>query len=654
MIPTSYLRTLAGVALILACTCAGSAQAGYLPMVPTLQPYQATSPDGIWTLEVFPSHRYGSGPSETVLSKGKEIVWKKTLPYTFWRACVTDEGYVGGFGYSLGPMGGDPWGKFAGAEGGGDFLVRILDPTGKTVHAETSDRGGLFGGYTGYVPQPCAGEFHFMPETNTMTLFMARDVLRTYRVGPNHGLLSALTPKFDGLSKKRIGMDTVQVIPNSPLFLFRFEWWEEGENEIITVGSVFALMDPSGKFVWKFEDQDTLPKDWETRQPDLVVSAQSLAPAADPNDPFAGDDADPDPFEPDPFAPNPNPAPEPEEQKIVPPKPVASFDLYLDSTGERITFTLSLAPEQKWQVAESKRRKWSPPDPDNVPSSVQRFAPKRLGELRFQPRDSAPLKGISAVALGPKDTIHVLDQHSDTIHVFNLAGTHLRSCQPTDATRLLDGYDAEISVDAEGTVYAKADKDFPILGTTYKDKYTTPDRYLVFSKEGKQHPKDTIELPHFKNLDNIERRADGLWLDHIRGLALSQDGHFAIRSEIAGNSFGGFVTSFPLPPSHKPHQVIDIYEADGTPVRTIDFTEGESFEHIAFDGQTILATRQWYPKHRDVFVLKADGSKIGVFQADESLAKSDTDLVPFLLKEGKEMLLIDLKSARGFRYATPE
>lgn len=654
MIPTTNLRALRRAALLLACSLVSTVQAGYLPMVPTLQPYRATSPDGVWTFEVFPSHRFGSGPSEALLSKGKEIVWKKKLPFTFWRACVTDDGYIGGFGYSLGPMGGDPWGQFGGDKGGGDFLVRILDPTGRTIHAETTGRGGLFGGYTGYVPPPNASELLFTPESNVMTLFMTGDLLRSYRLGANPGLISGFNPKFGPLSDKRIIMDTVQVLPNSPLFLFRFEWWEEDKEEIITVGSVFALMNPTGTFIWKFEDQHTLPKDWETHQPDLVISAQSLAPAIDPDDPFAGGDDHPEDPNEDPFAPDPNPAPEPEKKKPVPPKPVASFDIYLESTKERITFTFSSKEEKDWLVAESKRRKWTPPDPEKVPAKVPRFQATKRGVVAFHPRASAPLKELSAAAVGPNDTIHVLDKGSNTIHVFDVDGNHLRSCQPSDDTRLLDGYDAQLEVDGEGTIYAKADKDFPILGKVYKEKYTTPDRFLVFSKDGKQRPKDTTELPHLKQLQTAERRADGLWLDNVRGSARAPDGSFAIRSEIAGNEFGGFVTPFPLPPSHRPHQAIDLYKPDGTPVRTIDFTEGESFDRLAFDGQTIVATKQWYPKHQEVFVLKADGKKFGIFQADQVLDNEDTDLVPFLIKEGSEILVIDLKSARGFRYATPE
>jgi len=108
---------------ILTVVLAGSVHAGYPPYVPTLQPYQAVSPNGIYLFEVKPSHRYGSGPSLAILTKrdAKEIAWKRELPFTFWQACVDNDGTVGGFGYSKGPMGGDPW---ALDEDAGEFIVR--------------------------------------------------------------------------------------------------------------------------------------------------------------------------------------------------------------------------------------------------------------------------------------------------------------------------------------------------------------------------------------------------------------------------------------------------------------------------------------------------------------------------------------------------
>jgi hypothetical protein len=129
-----FLRILRRAFLVLG-ILAFQAEASSPVMIPILQPYQAVSPKGTWLLDVKPSDRYGSGSSTTTLSNKNtgEIVWTKELPYTFWQCCVTDDGFVGGYGYSKGLEF-----RFPPEKESGEFLVRILDPKGDVIHAETT------------------------------------------------------------------------------------------------------------------------------------------------------------------------------------------------------------------------------------------------------------------------------------------------------------------------------------------------------------------------------------------------------------------------------------------------------------------------------------------------------------------------------------
>jgi hypothetical protein len=95
---------------------------------PTLNPKTYASPSGKYALFVNPSDLYGRGKASYRLTLNGGEVWSAEKPYTFWEACVTDNGLVGGYAYSHG------WRGFseAGYEAGmGDFRVVIIDPRGK-------------------------------------------------------------------------------------------------------------------------------------------------------------------------------------------------------------------------------------------------------------------------------------------------------------------------------------------------------------------------------------------------------------------------------------------------------------------------------------------------------------------------------------------
>ena len=166
------IRCFCVITMILALPALG----GYGVTVPILQPYQVSSDNGAWLLDVQPSHRYGKGPSTAKLIRKEtgEIAWKQELPFTFWQCCVSDEGHVGGYAYSNGPMGGEPRNS---TNENGEFLVRILDPSGKVKYSETTDTGSI---PSFYEPNYYASWLDCDSSGGKMVIVMNNGTLRIY------------------------------------------------------------------------------------------------------------------------------------------------------------------------------------------------------------------------------------------------------------------------------------------------------------------------------------------------------------------------------------------------------------------------------------------------------------------------------------------
>jgi hypothetical protein len=151
----------------------------------------------------------------------------------------------------------------------------------------------------------------------------------------------------------------------------------------------------------------------------------------------------------------------------------------------------------------------------------------------------------------------------------------------------------------------------------------------------------------------LTRRADGQWLDFIRDVACAPDGSIAVFDSSRGNESGGFITPFPKLPGHLPAETITLYQADGTPIRTLDFTRYAALTQIAFDGKHILATSSYDPPTPIVYIFTADGKPVGALQMAEWAGKENVNLRAFIVSEGKEILAVDQVSGIVFRYQMP-
>jgi hypothetical protein len=103
----------------------------YLPGPQTIQPATLTSPSGEWTARLEPSSKFGDGPSHVTVSRGGERVWEADVPMTMWEACLSDDGHLAGYAYSIGLKVDVPK---------GEFIVAIFAPDGRELLHESAER----------------------------------------------------------------------------------------------------------------------------------------------------------------------------------------------------------------------------------------------------------------------------------------------------------------------------------------------------------------------------------------------------------------------------------------------------------------------------------------------------------------------------------
>ena len=662
------------------------AMASSPPFVPDLQPYQIISPNGTRVLLVEPSSRDGEGPGTTTLTNRTtgEVIWKRKLPYTFRQACVNNAGYVGGFGFTTGPRGNNDIGN----RRGGVIFVRILDPEGLVIHESITKRTASF-----YGASPSANALVYDVENNLMILWMGNGSFRYYHL--SRGTLShAVFPAIDQLPHREAYLTNVHAVPHTPILLLTFSHWTEKDDRTIP-GYVFALMNPKGDLIWNHHHQWTLPEDWEEIEGSKVLSIGF--PAAEPQDdedemdPFSANSSDIDPFsaDSDPFAPVDEDGTAPPPPSPPEPEPVTEFTLYLDGNegGERVTFqVLELVLEQgprqmpEWSVKEIKREPWSLPKGDELPPDLPRLTSPKLDEFRLLAPDGKPLAGLVDVILGPKERIHALQYDKGIIHVFDREGNYLHACTAGKGEQV-EKYGNAFTVDHEGNVYYRLEDLIRNEAGNYVD-HPKRGHALHFSPEGKRledtftlgkhgfghawyaQPNDSVMLiehipgryefqrfgGHSFVIREFDRRPDGNWLSFSDDIAFAPDGSLAIRNRTIAED----TDAFPVPQSHRPSDAISLYDNKGNPIRTLDFSDGENFQSIAYDGKTIVAAKHYSPSVPYVYIHKASGKPVGLLKMDELAELENPQTIPFIVNKSSEILVVDLQSARAFRYAMPE
>jgi len=650
--------------------------AGYLPTAETLQPYQVESPEGIWRLEVKPGNREGAGPAATTLTNLRtgEVAWKRMLPYTFWQCCVNAKGIVGGYAYTKGAMG-----ENDATNDAGEFLIRILSVDGAPMHEETTRRHGQL---PMHACEPYANRLLLDAGNDRMILLMPNGLFRTYsmRTGTLEG---AFFPESKGDASGYDWPDEIRFIPDTRFMLLQSNS-ARGDGTEVSSTSCIQLIDEQGRTLWAVSHRETFGDDYDGP----FLKFRILDPKPDTEE-----EADADPFaEVDPFieteeAPEPGGPPAPHE--------IATFEVYLGDTGEKVAFRVLEtwnAHPPIYQVVERSREKWKLPDDPGIdeelgpPVDFPEVGVRMIAGFRLERADGTPLSEIVAVALGPEETIHVLDPKGGQVHVFDRDGKFLHLCDPGSEHAIeTQHYEASITVDAKGEVFARISEWRPVAegGAVLPDPLAR--HYLRFSSDGvlkeetlsppaSELSGHLLAQPKFSHLifygfgdevavsrrdrygsreATLSKRADGLWLDLIRDVACAPDGTITVRDTSIKNSSVGFVTYFPCLPSHLPAETITIYEPGGEPIRTIDFSRFAGLSEIAFDGKHFVATFPHDPPTPLVYLFTAAGDPVGAIRIKELEKQEHVSLRPFITGEGREILAVDLVSGMAFRYGMP-
>ena len=644
-------------ALLVISVLAPSAYAGYPVMVPTLQPYKVSSADGTWLLDVKPTHRYGSGPSSVTLihQKTGEVAWKQELPFTYWQCCVNNDGHVGGYGYTKGPMGGDPWG-----EEGGDFIVRILDPKGVVEYAETTSRGM---GPMIHIGTPSVSARWLIHDSisDNMVIVMANDTLRIYSL--RSGSLESALPSIKRENSKIYDdLAEIRFIGDPRLMLLRYSSWDSSENDE-TFGSKFVLINFEGHVIWSLDKIQTLPKIENRVYPKYTIRSTST------------------PNEVDPFAP----------LKEVPSQPgaaptlisIGDFELFLGDGGEKVTYNLAKNHDENnptWTVAETAREKHAlpaEPNEEEIPApKFPQISAEKLSGFHLSISNKRNLGELAAVTVSADGKIYALETETRSLHIFDASGKFLQTCKTTDGRMLEAGWhNASLAVTSSGDVLVKQESDsteanylrFDTKGKLKEEKLEFSSGYaeqivarphpMSFVSHGFGKEITTISFEgHDRNgsFRRLTHRADGQWLDYIGDVACAEDGTIAVRDCSAGDDFAGFETPFSRLPNSLPAETVTIYSAEGEPLRTLDFTAYAALNRIAFGGGHIIATGNFFPSQPRIYVFTDKGLPLGAFDAEIPAKDNQIDLRLFLVSQGKEIVVVDKRSAKVLRYKMPK
>lgn len=662
---------------------------GYPPTAPALQPYQVVSPEGTWRLEVKPENREGAGPAATTLTnvKSGEISWKRMLPYTYWQCCVSEEGVVGGFAYTKGPLGeGDA------SKDGGEFVVLFLDARGVTMHEERTHRSPSSMGMGYYIPAHRADRLLHDPGNDRMILLMPGGMFRSHSMRDGT-LQRAFIPDSEGDASAYEWPEEIRFIPSTRLMLLQSNS-ARGNSTETTCESCFQIIDEGGRTLWATSFHKTYGADKKWPFPKFQILNVGELPEGDP---FAGL---PFPDE-DPFAEKPAPetdqsegdAGSPEANDPPAPTEIATFETHFGDTGEKAKFrilnTSGNDDPPAYQVVEASREKWELPketldeEEAKPPADFSMSVSKQLDGFQLKDADGKPISDIAAVAIGPGETIHALARESSRIHVFDRDGKHLRTLDP-GKEHIIDTshYSGSLAVDEKGEVFVRISDGY---GDEEDEWNLFTGHYLCFSPDGKLKDKplsppsdefsgnigiqpgsghlifygfgDEVALSrrdgYGSRAATLTHRADGQWLEYIQDVACAPDGTIAVRDTSMEDGFGGFAIYFPRLPNHLPAETITIYAANGEPIRTLDFTAFAGLSEIAFDGKHIVASFPYDPPTSLVYVFDAVAKPVGAIRIGDLADRESVKLRAFIVSGGSAILAVDQVSGMAFRLAMP-
>jgi hypothetical protein len=317
-----------------------------------LNPKTYRSPSGAYAIAIDPSDRRGAGKASYRLTHFDKLVWAKQLPFTLWKAGVTDKGEVGGFAYSDGKD-----------SSRGVFRIVLLDPQGKLRLDEATPREDTL--FPDGHPNP-TGKGVFLDSGNDrMVVRVAHEQKNegwwTYRLSDGHAASKyepwTLMPDRE---TSRFFIDA-RPVPGTPLTILH-SWRFDGPPSGPQLGSRFSLINLQGKSVWHLD----LPNDFnvgDKRARDRVEEEVRR------------------------------------DGAILPTDRRAQFEVRCVAKAERVRFEITAGMKGDWIVREIERRPYSPPGRQSraSPPAIPERPLKFLGSFILQSNLNSPRLPIRSV-----------------------------------------------------------------------------------------------------------------------------------------------------------------------------------------------------------------------------------------------------------------
>lgn len=569
---------------------------------PRVDPATYRAPGGRFELRVEPSQRHGRGAARyRFLEEGKER-WSGTLLFTLLSAVISDGGVVAGY-----------W-----CEKGTDrsrhddaFSLVILDAEGKTRLTETSETAAKrFGTRKELEP-----ELHglFIDETNDRLVVRVSDntfqdyaeswwVYQLSTCKAKEKLGPFATP---GDAASSLYMSEAKAVVGTPLTLVR--WCRRNVDGDKKIGAIFTLVDLKGKPVWQLNWIDDYAfKDRGEEDANhlcyLVSSRGAILACKEPG----------------------------------------RFELYSGAKSERISFKVQ-NEAGAWKVSEVGR---APYDLEGVDGAllpkIAENALKPLGAIELKVSSSAADSWIAGVELDGQDAIYAVDSRTGAISVFSGDGKFVRVIQAKESDFEAPIWEPAIAFDDAGGIF---------LGLGGRSPFPdNPRTFAHFSKSGERlgevkrpashvYPLSGGErfvAPHYEEVLMVDRdgrtvrtithKADGRWIEESSDVAVAPDGTFAVLG----------------------HYTVDLYEASGEPIRTIELPRAVGYFHeFDYDGSRIVVLGEG----RMVLFDKAGGAGTRL-TAEGWKWEKNRIWRPFLAAKGAEVWVFD-GDRNILKYALP-
>jgi hypothetical protein len=527
-----------------------------------LQPKTYVSPSGEWRLSVDPSSKLGDGPaSVSVTHRGVEA-WQAELPYTYWKATITDAGYAAGYAFTAGPIE---------IVVEGEFVVAIIAPDGSTLLEERVER--TLGGSPHAPSNPrVLGAFaqpmhdHFVVRIGDPV--QDNELWWSYRISTGESLGRA-HPKDRLQDPAGLAMTLdARAIGGTPLTLvqwYHYVWDTRADREL---GTRFVLVDSDWRPVWEL----ALPRDFQ--HPDTEKEDSLLG------EMFA-------------------------QGGILAASTPRRFELRHVTEQQRVTYEVSADPKAStgWSVQEVARAPFVAAQVEALPVlELLAIASVPLGagapSDANRSHDSPTLLHTSRRPAGPNlpqeaDGVHfdgrgrvaLVDRRSHAVHLYSARGERELVLMPHPADFDESHYDVgAVTTTAGGQVY---------VHVNYTD-----DRHLCFAADGQRvgemelggervaflasgarwaARRSLYEEAFVQRIEpdgtvraKVARRPSNAFFEQIEAIGCAPDGALAVLSSTAA----GFE--------------LDLFDAHGAPQRTLELHGAldEYWDHLVY-------TRRW-------------------------------------------------------------